>query len=99
MEYSVDIPSGVIWPILFPTLSVNQVSPLLLGPVAMPRVVFLSGSVNPVIEPLGVMRPISRVPYSVNHRLPSDPGAMKYGRLLENGSGNSVIFPTAFCAV
>ncbi len=85
-------PSVVIFPILFPSVSVNQRLPS--GPVAMPS--GWPGAVgigNSVITPAVVMRPILLPSCSVNQMLPSGPTVMVSGRLAAVGTGNSVKTP------
>jgi hypothetical protein len=72
---SVICPEGVIRPILFPRLSVNQTLPS--GPAVIAsglRSVLLSE--NSEIAPEGVIRPIYEAAISVNQRFPSGPNAM-----------------------
>src|SRR5262249_20145520 len=80
-----------------PQFAVNHRLPS--GPaVIMPGALLPMGSVNSVITPPGVIRPIllpgaspTRSPCSVNQRLPSGPAAMSKGSLLAglvpNGTG------------
>ena len=49
------------------------------------------GTSNSVMTPAGVIRPIRLPEFSVNHRLPSGPGAIAVGPLPAVGSGNSVV--------
>src|SRR5690348_11080797 len=74
-ENSVISPLGLIRPIAPPS-SANHTFPS--GPVAIPSGKFwltTSPVVNSVICPVGVIRPIAGLVKSVNHKLPSGPGA------------------------
>src|SRR5260370_10716645 len=87
---SVMLRLGVMRPILFPPLSVNQTLPS--GPAVIPSGELLCVGVgNVVMLPLGVMRPISLPPSSANQTLPSGPAVMPLGKL---AGENSVMVPT-----
>jgi hypothetical protein len=53
------------------------------------------GTVNSVMTPAGVIRPILFDVYSVNQRLPSDPAAIPFGVLDKVGTAYSWIVPRA----
>src|SRR5215472_8277458 len=74
---SVIMPAVVIRPILFPSISVNQILPS--GPATMPPGPDAAvGTGNSVTVPEGVIRPVLFAPCSVNQRSP--PGTLQLRR-------------------
>ncbi len=87
---SVMSPDGVIRPILFAVLSVNQMLPS--GPAATPRgPLFAVGMGNSVTVPVGVIRPTLLVFSCTYQKLPSAPRAIPCAS--PEGMGNSVMTP------
>src|SRR5258706_2563614 len=81
-------------PILFPTLSVNQIEDVPLGPATIPVGLLCGGNLlNSVIFPSREIRPILLALASVNQRLPSGPDVMAVGLLSGVNPWNSVIAP------
>src|SRR2546423_90268 len=74
--------------------SVNQMLPS--GPDVMPvgwtfgENAFGVGTGNSMTDPLVVIRPMALLPWSMNHRAPSDPAVMAVGAPLPESDGNSV---------
>src|SRR5882724_1914308 len=101
-------PSGVMRPMaLEPPVSANHRLPSGAATIApgLPP----DGTVNSVMVPAPVMRPILRPSFSVNQTLPSRPSTMPHALLLAVGMGHSVnmpvgvtrpiLLPPPFCSV
>src|SRR5216683_2994624 len=96
---SVIVPLGVIRPIWFPMVSVNQRLPsgpamMPIGPAVLPSKPLVPvGRGNSLMLPSGVMRPILFPWYSVNQRLSSGPAVMAERVLSAVRTENTVIVP------
>src|SRR5215218_4455379 len=87
-----NVPEGVIRPILFVAVSVNQ--RLLSGPVTIPTgPLWGVGMANSVTTPAVVIRPILFATTSVNHRFPSGPGVIETGPATAVGIAKSLVTP------